>query len=112
MRKSLAVLAVSLLIAAPAHATGGLLCRTGGSHPIEVGLVIGHTVASSIVSARLRDGGAEVPVHIAHSWLDANELRLDLVDSNAIRHELRLRAKRKRLTYDGSVWRGSNRRWI
>src|SRR5215208_3827444 len=82
MRKSLAVLAVSLLIAAPAHATGGLLCRTGGSHLIEVGLVIGHAVAPSIVSARLRDGGAEVPVHIAQSWLDADELRLDLVDSN------------------------------
>ncbi len=30
---------VSLLIATPVHATGGLICRTAGSHPIEATVV-------------------------------------------------------------------------
>jgi hypothetical protein len=98
--------------AAPAHTTVGLICRTAGIRPIEVSLVIGHTVISSVVSARLRDAGADVPVRVGQSWLDSRELRLDLTDPRAVRHELRLRTVRKDLTFDGVLWRGGMRRWV
>jgi hypothetical protein len=100
------------LIAGPAHATGSLTCRTAGVRPIEVRLVIGHTAVPSVVSADLHDGASNVPVHVAQSWLDPDELRLDLVDPNAVRHELRLRARRRGETFDGSLWRGGVRRWV
>ena len=96
----------------PAFATGGLLCRTAGPRPVEVAMVISHTAVSSIVSARLTDNGRAVPVSLAQSWLDSNELRLDLTDRNAMRHELRLRAKKNGATFDGSLWRSGKRRWV
>lgn len=100
------------LIATPANGTGGLICQTAGTPPIEVSLVISHTVVSSIVSARLRDGQADIPVRVAQAWLAPNEVRLDLVDPNAVQHELRLGAKRNGQTFDGSLWRTGKRRWV
>ena len=82
----------ALALAAPAHASGGLLCRTAGTRPIDLRLVISHTAVSVVASARLIDSGREVPVALAQSWLDPEGVRLDLVDRNAQRHELRLRA--------------------
>ena len=106
-------LAVMLIgVASPAMATGGLVCSTAGPRPINVAAVIGHTAVSAVVSARLTDNGREVPVTIAQSWLEPDELRLDLTDRNAARHELRLRARRSADTYDGSLWRGGKRRWV
>jgi len=75
-------------------------------------MVISHTAVSSVVSARLADNGREVPVALAQSWLEPNEVRLDLTDKNAARHELRLRAKKNGRSYDGSVWRLGQRRWV
>jgi hypothetical protein len=101
-----------LAFAAPAHATGGLVCETAGANPIEVSLVISHTVVSSVVSARLTEAGKEVPVIVAQAWLDPDEVRLDLTDGNALRHELRLRARRSGDRYDGSLWHHGKRRWV
>ena len=112
MGKFLAGVLLVALIASPAHATGSLTCRSPGARPMEVRLVISHTVVSSVVSAHLRDGRSNVPVQVAQSWLDPNELRLDLVDPNAVRHELRIRASRKGEAFDGSLWRGGIRRWV
>jgi hypothetical protein len=112
MQKSIFVGFAALLAAAPADATGGLVCRTAGADPIELALVIGHTALSIIVSARLREGGKSIPVIVAQSWLEPNEVRLDLTDRNATRHALRLRAKRKGGTYDGQIWRSGQRRWV
>jgi hypothetical protein len=108
------LLALPLLAAAatPAHATGGLVCRTAGGDPIQLSLVIGHTAVASVVSARLSDNGRDVPVIVAQSWLDPSEFRLDLTDRNAMRHELRLRTKLNGATYDGSLWRHGKRRWV
>jgi hypothetical protein len=111
-RKLVLAAVVAACIAAPAHATGGLICRTAGARPIEVSLVVGHTAVSAIVSARLKDGGRVIPAQVAQAWLEPAELRIDLVDLNAARHELRLRAKRKGDTYDGSLWRLGQRRWV
>lgn len=112
MTRLLLTLPLALLATTPAHATGGLLCSTAGARPIDVSLVIGHTAVSSVVSARLTDAGANVPVIVAQSWLDSNEIRLDLTDGNAVRHELRLRARRNGQVYDGSLWRHGKRRWV
>ena len=103
---------LALLAAVPAQATGGLFCETVGANPIQVQLVIGHTAVSAVVQARLTDNGADVPVTVAQAWLVERELRLDLTDPNAERHELRLLAKRKGDNYDGSLWRGGKRRWV
>ncbi|MEO5973349.1 MAG: hypothetical protein ABIP91_08315 [Sphingomicrobium sp.] len=112
MNKLLLALPVVLFAAAPAHATGGLVCRTAGARPLELSLVIGHTAVSSIVSARLSERGRAVPVTVVQSWLEPNELWLDLVDPNATRHEARLRAKRNGRVYDGTIWRGGRGRWV
>ena len=103
---------LATFISAPAFATGGLVCRTAGARPVEVAMVISHTAVSSVVSARLSDNGREIPVAVAQSWLEPNEVRLDLTDKIAARHELRLRARAKGDRYDGSIWRSGNRRWI
>jgi hypothetical protein len=94
MNKFIIAAPLMLLIATPAYATGGLVCRTAGTHRIEVALVISHTVVSSAVSARLTENGRDTPVRIAQSWFEPSEIRLDLVDPQAQRHELRLRAPR------------------
>lgn len=112
MTKLLFAPALALVAATPAHATGGLFCSTAGAHPIELQLVIGHNAVSAVVQARLRDNGRDVPVALAQSWLERNEVRVDLVDPNALRHELRLRAKLRGNHYDGSLWRGGKRRWV
>ena len=111
MKKLLFALPLTLL-ATPAFATGGLICSTAGPRPIDVAAVVSHTAVSAVVSARLMDGGRQVPVAIAQSWLEPSEFRLDLTDRNATRHELRLRVKRSGRTYDGSLWRGGKRRWV
>jgi len=112
MKKFLVIPLIMFAAATPAHATGGLICRTTGARPVEVALVISHTAVSAIVSARLSENRRDVPVTLAQSWLEPNEVRVDLTDKNAARHELRLRAKRNGAAYDGSIWRGGQRRWI
>ena len=108
----LTLLCTALLAASPAFATGGLICRTAGGQPVELALVVSHTAVSAVVSARLTDNAREIPVSLAQSWLDPAELRVDLTDRNALRHELRLRAKANGPFYDGSLWRGGKRRWV
>jgi hypothetical protein len=112
MNSLLAAALATIAIAGPAHATGGLVCETAGPRPVSVSLVIGLTAVSHVVQARLSDNGVDVPVTVAQSWLDGNELRLDLTDPNAERHELRLRARARGDGYDGSLWRHGKRRWV
>ena len=112
MKKLLLVPALALFAASPAYATSSLLCSTAGANPIEVHLVIGNNAVSAIFQARLIDKGRNIPVTVAQSWLERNEVRADLVDPNIERHELRLRAKLRGKYYDGSIWRGGKRRWV
>ena len=114
MKIPLAVASIiaALSLAAPAQASGGLLCRTAGARPIDLRLVVSHTAVAAVVSARLIDDGRDVPVALAQSWIEPGELRIDLVDREAQRHELRLRARQNGRFYDGSVWRGGKRRWV
>lgn len=106
-----ALLIVSIAAASPANATTGFLCRTAGPTPITLALAVSHTAVPAVVSARLTDR-REVPVVTAQSWFDPRELRVDLVDRNAMRHEARIRAVRRGPAYDGSLWRNGRRHWV
>lgn len=112
MTRIMLALLLAFVAATPAYATGGMTCSTAGPRLIDVELVIGHTVVSNVVQARLTDNGRDIAVTVAQAWLEPNEIRLDLTDPNAERHVLRLRARRRGEAYDGSLWRGGKRRWV
>ena len=96
----------------PAHATGGLICRTAGARPIEVALGFGHVPGSPLILVRLLDAGRTVPVSAAQWWLDNDEVRVVLISTGAQTQELLLRARRTGYVYDGSLWRSGKRRWV
>ena len=89
-----------LLASTPAWATGGFECRTTDRSNISMTGTIGHTIASPLVTAQLRLGqrmlsttGARPQLAIGRSWIDSREIRVDLVDANAMRFEAQLRAR-------------------
>jgi len=113
MRKALLLLPLALLaVSETAHATGGFVCKTAGARPVEVSVGFGHVPGSPLILTRLTDDRRPVPVTSAQWWLDNDELRLVLVDPGAMRRELVLRARRNGFVYDGSLWRGGQRRWV
>lgn len=99
-------------VAAPAQATGGLVCRTAGSRPVEVAVGFGHVPGSPLILTRLVDAGREVPAKSAQWWLDQSEVRLLLIAPDAQRQELVMRARRNGHVYDGNLWRNGQRRWV
>jgi hypothetical protein len=113
MRKILPALPFALVtFASPAEATGGLVCRTAGAAPVEVSLGFGHVPGAPLIATRLADRGRQVPVSAPQWWLDQNEVRVILVSPQAQREEARIHARRNGHTYDGSLWRGGNQRWV
>ena len=112
MKKCFTVLPLLFAAASPAHATGGMTCATAGSNGVHVSLVIGHTAGSPLVSARMDEGGRVVQVRAAQWWLDASELRLLLVDPEAARPELTIKARKNGRYYDGSLIRFGRSRWV
>jgi hypothetical protein len=104
--------AAATLGSSPALASGGMFCSTAGPRPVQVSMTIGHVFGSPLVDPRLTDNGRRVPVAKAQWWLDRKEVRLLLTDPNATREELVLRATRKGQAYDGTLWRGGQRRWV
>jgi hypothetical protein len=110
--KRLFVLAPLIGFAAPAHATGGYLCRTAGPLPIEVSVGFGHVPGAPLISTRLIDAGRLVPTTSAQWWLDDSDLRLLLISPSAEREELLLRARRNGFHYDGTIRRDGKRRWV
>ena len=109
-------LAIALIVlgATSANATGGFVCRTAGPRPIAVSLGFGHVPGSPLLqdSTRLTDNGRNVPVTAPQWWFDGSELRLLLADSNAMRREVIIKARRNGHVYDGSLWREGRRRWV
>jgi hypothetical protein len=112
MKRVVLAILCSVFAATPVFATGGMICRTAGTQPIEIALVISHTAVPSIVSARLTEYGREIPVSVAQSWLEPKEVRLDLTDKQALRQEARLLVQANGRVYDGSLWRSGKRRWV
>ena len=111
MRKLLFALPLAL-IAVPAKATGGLVCRTAGAQPLIVSLGFGHVPGSPLIATRLTENRRQVPVQSAQWWLDNREMRLVLIDPGATREELTLRTRRNGQVYDGTVVRRGASRWV
>ena len=114
MIRSLPALALALVAIAPAHATGGFVCRTAGAGPIEVSVGFGHAPGAPLIrsATRLLDNGRSVPVTAPQWWLDDSEFRLLLADPPAMRREAIIKARRNGHVYDGSLWRHGKRRWV
>jgi hypothetical protein len=101
----LAVLAAFTFASAPAHATGGLICKTAGPRPVEVVLGFGHVPSPD---------GQYVPAEATQFWMRDTELRLALVSTDAMTEEAVLSAQWSEDTrsYDGSLWRPGTKRWV
>jgi hypothetical protein len=112
MKKAILCAAAIAGFAAPALATGGLVCRTAGPRHIEVSVGFGHVPGSPLVLTQLVDNGRQVPVRQAQWWLDSSEIRLLLIAPDGRREELVLRAKRNGRVYEGSIWRAAKRAWV
>jgi hypothetical protein len=89
-----------LFMATPAFATGGFDCRTTDRSGIMLSGTIGRVIGTPLVAAHLRLGeetysttDPEPRIAIARSWIDAREIRVDLVDPQAERFEAELRAR-------------------
>ena len=115
--RRIALLAI-LLGGSPALATGGIGCTVAGYPGLDIGLVVGRGVARGIVQVTISDGGEEIatgageaPAVLAQSWLDDDELKLDILDANAERYLARLDTRRRgrayvgTLAYRGRTWR-------
>lgn len=103
-----------LMLSIPAHATGGLSCKTADQRPIVVSLGFGHVPSAGLFLARLVEGEREIEVTASQWWMHGPELRLALVSTDATREELILIAHWNDAThsYDGSVWRSGRERWV
>ncbi|MEL7690375.1 hypothetical protein [Citromicrobium bathyomarinum] len=112
MHKRLIALTALALIASPAHATGGFQCRTAASPRIEITLAFGHTAGSGLFSRRLRVDGKEIAVDAPQWWLDDDELRVVLTDTQANERLAVVKAKRKGRAYDGSVVYRGKSHWV
>jgi hypothetical protein len=113
MRAPLFIALPLLLVAAPAAATGGFDCRTTDGSGIVMSGTIGRVVGTPLISATLRIGdrtmstyGTDAEVAIARSWIDAREIRVDLVDAQAEHFEAQLRARVTRRGAAGTLTRG------
>lgn len=110
MKRFLLAFPLVFAASAPAHATAGMFCSTGGANSVDLSLVISRVVAGPLVSASLIDNGTEVQTEKAQWWLDDKEMRLILIDPNAEREELVLVAKRRGDDYVGTLKRGGRSR--
>jgi hypothetical protein len=100
MRIAVAAALAALTAATPALATGGFDCRATDRSGLRVSGVTGHGIVTPLVSARLMEGRRTLATHgerpalaVGQSWIDEREIRLDLVDPQAMRFEARLRAR-------------------
>lgn len=114
MNKPILGALIACFAASPSLATGGMVCRTAGPRPIEVSVGFGHTPGAPLIAdaTRLRDNGRNVPVIAPQWWLDESELRIMLADPAAMRREAVIKTRRSGHVYDGSLWRGGQRRWV
>ena len=111
--RSLAFLGLFML-SIPAHATGGLSCKTADERPIMVSLGFGHVPSAGLFLVRLVDDEREIEVTTSQWWMRGPELRLALVSADVTGEELILIAQWNDAahSYDGSVWRSGRKRWI
>jgi len=111
MRPSL-LAAPLLFAAAPAAATGGFDCRATDGSGIVMSGTIGRVAGTPLISASLRIGdhvmasyGGDPEIAIARSWIDEDEIRVDLAHPELERIEARLRARIARSRGRGTLER-------
>lgn len=92
--------AVLLMSAAPALASAGFDCETTDGSNIVISGNMARAIAAPLNSASLQVGGetlsttADPPqIVVGQSWLDREELRVDLVDPQLERFEAQLRVR-------------------
>ena len=119
MKRAVLVVTPLLLAASPAFATGGFNCRADDGSGLALAGTVGHTITSPLVGARLELGGrilstadAQPQIAIGRSWIDDREIRVDLIDSQALRLEAELRATRDRRGWRGTLTRDGARRQV
>ena len=106
------VLAIALLAASPALATGGFDCRATDGSGVGMSGTIGRVVGYPVIGASLHLGERTLSTYdeppviaIGRSWVDEREIRVDLVDANAERFEAQLRVRVTRRRVAGTLVR-------
>ena len=114
MKKIAFSIAAILLAVTPAHATGGFVCRTAGTRPVQVSIGFGHVVGAVLLqdATRLTDNGRSIPVTAPQRWFDGQELRLLLTDRAGLKREAIIKARQTGRTYDGTLWRNGRQHWV
>ena len=112
MRYLILATAAAILASAPAHATGGFSCKTASDPQIAIDVGFGHTAGAALFSRRLHVGDEEIAVDAPQWWLDDDELRVLLTDTQANERLAVVKAKRKGDAYDGTVVYQGRRHWI
>lgn len=100
--------------AAPASATGGLMCKTAGPTPIEIQLGFGHVPSPGLFLAKLFVDGREVRVEANQWWMQDNEVRLAMTDVANGDNVAILTAQwnDEARAYDGSIRHEGKKRWV
>ena len=100
MRIAILTALAAFVLPSAAAATGGFDCRATDRSGLRISGVTGRGIVTPLVSARLSAPGRMISTSgerpqaaIGQSWIDSREIRLDLVDPQAMRFEARLRAR-------------------
>ena len=114
MRHAPTSVAAAILLASPAHATGGMQCSTASDPGVEISVGFGHTAGSSLFSQRLWVDGEDIPVEAPQWWLDGEELRLLLTDKQASERIAVVLARWNDATgsFDGTIEYRGRTSWI
>jgi hypothetical protein len=103
MRLVIVVSAVALLcVPSPVGATSSIFCRSTDLPQLTLDLSVGHppvaigNVSFNDGSGTLDTGADQAQIVIAQSWLDEDELKLDLADGNVENFIVKLRTRRLR----------------
>ena len=104
----------AMLLPAPAHATGGLSCKTAGPERIVIDLGFGHVPSASLFAARLSEKGKEIAVDATQWWMQGEEVRLAMVHKKTGENALLLKAQwsEKTLSYDGALSFAGRSHWV
>ena len=102
----------ALTLAAPAQATGGYLCKTADGSDVELAVGFGHVPGAPIVAKHLWVDGKKIPVQAPQWWLDDEEMRIELTDTDMMHTLLVMRTKRNGWNYDGQVTWAGKTHWI
>ena len=100
------------LAAAPAVATGGVLCKTAAEPEIEIAIGFGHVAGAPVVSRRLRVDGKTVPGIVPQWWLNDDELNLQMTTPDSLESLLVMKTRRQGWHYDGQVTWAGRTHWI